>query len=117
MFGRWWQRNGFSLIFVGLGLTAALFLRQTQGGLIQEFYALLVNGDASVERPVAEDILLQNSKLQELQNRVEELEGQNRQLKELLDYTQSAGLEAIAAPVIGPQCRFLVATDNHWSRQ
>ncbi len=101
MFRRWWQRNGFSLVFVGIGLSAAFFLRQTQGGIIQEFYALLVNVNSDVAAPVEEEVLLQNSKLRELQGRVEELEQQNQQLKDLLDFSQEVNQEAIAAPVIG----------------
>ncbi|MGB2926179.1 MAG: rod shape-determining protein MreC [Limnothrix sp.] len=101
MFRRWWQRHGLSLIFVGVGLGTALFLRQTQGVVIQEFYALLANAGNAVEAPVEPEILLQNSKLRELQNRVEELEQQNIKLKKLLDYSKTLGVEAIAAPVIG----------------
>jgi rod shape-determining protein MreC len=101
MFRRWWQRHGLSLIFVGVGLSAALFVRQTQGVVIQEFFALIVNGGGAVEEPVEPEILLQNSKLRELQNRVENLEQQNQQLKELLGYRKTTGIEAIAAPVIG----------------
>lgn len=100
MFRRWWQRYGISLVLVGVGLSAALFLRQTQGGAIQEFYALLFSRSGNLTAAETE-ILLQNSKLRELQNRVEELEAQNRQLQDLLDYRQSLKKEAIAAPVIG----------------
>lgn len=101
MFRRWWQRHGLSLIFVGVGLSAALFLRQTQGVVIQEFFALIVNVGGAVEEPVEPEILLQNSKLRELQNRVENLDQENKQLKELLDYTETLDTKAIAAPVIG----------------
>jgi rod shape-determining protein MreC len=102
MFRRWWQRHGFSVIFVGVGLSAALFLRQTQGGVIQEFFALLANRDDATEaKQETELLLLQNSKLRELQNRIEDLEQQNLQLQEILGYSQTVGVEAIAAPVIG----------------
>ncbi|BAW97298.1 rod shape-determining protein [[Synechococcus] sp. NIES-970] len=100
MFRRWWQRYGISLILVGVGLSVALFLRQTQGGAIQEFYGLLFNRQGNLTEAETE-ILLQNSKLRELQNRVEELEAQNLQLQNLLDYRQASMGEAIAAPVIG----------------
>ncbi|WP_225901199.1 rod shape-determining protein MreC [[Leptolyngbya] sp. PCC 7376] len=101
MFSRWWQRNGFTIVFVGIGLSAVFFLRQTQGGIIQEFYALLANTSGAASAPVDEEILLQNSKLRELQNRVEELEQQNKQLKSLLDFSKELDMEVIAAPVIG----------------
>lgn len=101
MFRRWWQRHGLSLVLVGVGLSAALFLRQTQGVVIQEFFALLVNMGGTIEEPVEPEILLQNSKLWELQNRVQELDQQNKQLKELLGYMETQNVEAIAAPVIG----------------
>lgn len=102
MFRRWWQRHGFSIVFVGVGLSAALVLRQTQGGVIQEFFALLANrGDAAEMRQDTELLLLQNSKLRELQGRVEDLEQQNRQLQELVGYDGVTAVEAIAAPVIG----------------
>lgn len=101
MFRRWWQRHGITLIFVGIGLSTALFLRQTKGGIIQEFYALLFNVRDVPENAVEPEILLQNSKLRELQNRVQELEAQNQQLKALLGYTEKLNTKAIAAPVIG----------------
>ncbi|WP_030008137.1 rod shape-determining protein MreC [Picosynechococcus sp. NKBG042902] len=100
MFRRWWQRYGMTLIFIGVGLSAALFLRQTQGGAIQEFYGLFFRRQSNLTAAETE-ILLQNSKLRELQNRVEELEAQNQQLQDLLDYRQTLQTEAIAAPVIG----------------
>ena len=101
MLRRWWQRNGFSLVFVGIGLSAVFLLSQSQGGFVQELYALIINGGESPTESVAEEILMQNSKLRELQGRVEELEQQNQQLKSLLDFSRGLDQEAIAAPVIG----------------
>lgn len=101
MLRRWWQRNGFLLVFVGMALSAVLFLQRSQGGFVQELYALITNSNNNSAVPVAEEILLQNSKLRELQVRVEELEQQNQQLKSLLDFSRELDQKAIAAPVIG----------------
>lgn len=101
MFRRWWERHGFSLLFVGLGLSTAMFLQQTKGGVIQEFFAVIANVSRPTPPPVEKEVLLQNSKLRELQNQVADLEQENQQLQELLNYQEGKSRPAIAAPVIG----------------
>ncbi len=112
MFRRWWQRHGIPLILIGGGLSLALFLRETQGGMIQEFYALMFGGsNVALQDPVEPDTLLRDAKVNELRNRVIELEQQNQQLKELLGYLeQQQQREAIAAPIIGR------SSDSWWQQ-
>jgi rod shape-determining protein MreC len=102
---RWWDRYGVRLGLVGLALGTAWLLRATQGGVIFELYQQL-SRPLQPSGPTPEE-LLENAQTQALQQRVQELEQQNRQLQDLLGYVQSRPEAAIVAPVIGRSA-------DHW---
>jgi len=95
---RWWTRHGTQVLLVGVLLAGAWTLRQTHAGPIFEVYRWLA-------RPFQSDIdpdrLLADARVRELEARLQELEQQNRQLKELLDYDSGIAADAVLAPAIG----------------
>lgn len=93
---------------ISLALGAAWVLRYTQSALIFELYQ-------QVSRPfhpsgLSQEEILENAQIQALQDRVQELEQQNRQLQDLLGYVESRPEEAVVAPVIGRGA-------DHWWQQ
>lgn len=104
---RWWDRNGIRLGLVGLALGSAWLIRQTQGGLVYEVYRGLVQpfvGESAPSEPK------KDARSLELEQRLVELESQNRQLKELLGYIEKHPTEGTVAPVIGRSA-------DHWWQQ
>jgi rod shape-determining protein MreC len=104
---RWWDRNGLRLGMVGLALLVAWAIRQTQGSAVLELYQWLsrpfVGGTAPEQQ-------IENSRILELEQRLVELESQNRQLQELLGYVNENPSQGIVAPVIGRSA-------DHWWQQ
>lgn len=104
---RWWGRRGLQVGLVALVLAIAWGLRQNQGGVIYELYrwlALPFQGQQDTR-----SVALDNAAVRELQGRLLELESQNQQLRQLLDYS-SAQTQGIVAPVIGRSA-------DHWWQQ
>jgi rod shape-determining protein MreC len=104
---RWWDRHALRVGLISLALSTAWLIRQTQGAAIFETYQVLTrpfqSGPTRAER-------LENAQLQELQQRLLELESQNQRLRELLgDVSNRSGQEVIA-PVIG-------RSSDHWWQQ
>lgn len=101
---RWWDRHRLQTILAGLALGSALFLRQTNSAILYETYQFLV-------RPFQPDVekqsVLKNAQIQELQQRLIELESQNQQLRTLLGYVSETKKSGITAPVIGRSA-------DHW---
>jgi rod shape-determining protein MreC len=95
---RWWDKNRWQLIGTCLALAIAWIIRQTQGAAISELTGLITRpfqDPTQVER-------LDNARTTELQGRLVELESQNQQLKDLLDYRAAQkNRQMIVAPVIG----------------
>lgn len=105
---RWWDRHALRLGLITVALSTAWFLRQTQAGVVVEVYQLIsrpFQGSAPTEMEI-----LQDAKLRELQERVVELERQNAQLQDLLDYAATVPEDQIMAPVIGRSA-------DHWWHQ
>lgn len=104
---RWWDRHGMRGGLIGLALGAALLVRQTQGAAVFEIYQVLTHpfqaGPTREER-------LQNAQVQELQQRLVELESQNQRLQGLLGYVSGRPNQGIVAPVIG-------RSPDHWWQQ
>lgn len=95
---RWWDRFGLK---VGLGLLAvgsAWLIRQTEGAPILEVYQWI---SSPFQGTPSQEQVLNNARFQELQQRLIELENQNQELQELLNYISAQPQEGIAAPVIG----------------
>lgn len=95
---RWWQKHGLPIVLTGLVIILAWFLRQSDGGLITEIYAL-------VSRPFQVEITPEqrftNAKIVELETKVKELETENQQLKKLVGYVEQLTDEVISARIIG----------------
>lgn len=105
---RWWDRHGLRLSMIGLALGTAWFLRQTQATVVFEIYQ-------GVARPFqgtapSQETVLKDAQVQELQQRLMELESQNQQLQALLDYRSNQAEPGIMAPVIGRGA-------DHWWQQ
>lgn len=95
---RWWDRYSLR---VGLGVLAvgtAWAIRQAAGSPILETYRWI---SQPFQPSLTTDQILENAQYQELQQRVIELENQNRQLQEMLGYVQAQPDEGVVAPVIG----------------
>ncbi len=95
---RWWDKNRWQLIGTCLALTCAWIIRQTQGAAISELANVIIRpfqNPSQVEK-------LNDARTIELLGRVVELERQNQQLKDLLDYRAAQkNRQMIVAPVIG----------------
>lgn len=95
---RWWDKNRWQLIGTCLALVCAWIIRQTQGSAISELTGIVTRpfqNPPQVER-------LKDAQTIELLGRLVELESQNQQLKELLDYRAAQKNRImIVAPVIG----------------
>lgn len=104
---RWWDRNSIKFGLIGLALGSAWLIRQTQGSLIYEVYRGLANpfvNEASQPAPAKDAHTL------ELEQRLVELQSQNRQLQALLGYVEKTPGEGLVAPVIGRSA-------DHWWQQ
>ncbi|MEM7063132.1 MAG: rod shape-determining protein MreC [Cyanobacteria bacterium P01_B01_bin.77] len=103
---RWWDRYaaraGIATLVIGL----AWAMRQSQGAVIYEIYQVLT---APLHPGLTQAERLENAYILELQQRVIELENQNRGLRENIDYADSKGRVTIAA-VIGR------SADNWWQQ-
>ncbi|PSB15993.1 rod shape-determining protein MreC [Phormidesmis priestleyi ULC007] len=104
---RWWERYGIQSVLVGVALGTALFVRQTQGGVLLETYQLLTRPFHG--KPTQQDRLI-NAQTQELQQRLIELESRNQRLEELLGFVSAKKVKGVTAPVIGRSA-------DHWWQQ
>ncbi|MBM0743858.1 rod shape-determining protein MreC [Phormidium sp. CLA17] len=101
---RWWDRHRLQIILTSLSLGSAVFLRQTEGAVLYEAYRLLTFPfQPNLERKAA----LDNAQVQELEQRLTELESQNQQLRSLVGYISETKKSQITAPVVGRSA-------DHW---
>jgi rod shape-determining protein MreC len=95
---RWWNQYALKVGIVAFTLAAALGVRQTGGSIVYEMYRWMT-------RPFhpgpSRETLLQSSYTQELQQRLVELESQNRALREMVEGETPRLSEVIPAAVIG----------------
>ncbi|HEY9661804.1 MAG TPA: rod shape-determining protein MreC [Allocoleopsis sp.] len=103
---RWWDRHGIRIGLLGLALSSAWAIRQTQGAPVAELYQWIARpfGGTPVEERT------DSAKVQELEQRLVELESQNQQLQQLLGYVQQKPDVEVVAPVIGRSA-------DHWWQQ
>ncbi len=106
---RWWDRYGFRTILIVVTLTVALWVKQTQAAFLSEAYYFVVSPFQSQQQLALEDRLT-NARILELEQRVTELDRQNQQLKQLLNYAEAQTVETIATPVIKR------SRDRWWNR-
>lgn len=104
---RWWGRHGLRLGLVCLALGVAWTIRQTQGTIVLELYRWL---SYPFQGSPGQQEVLADAQVQELQQRLVELESQNQQLLKMLDYVASRPEKGIMAPVIGRSA-------DHWWQQ
>ena len=97
---RWWDKHGWQTTLTIFALAIAWLLKQTQATAIAETYYFLVSPFQSRQQLQLENKLT-NARILELEQRLDELEQQNEQFKELLDYTTTQQQSAITAPIIG----------------
>jgi rod shape-determining protein MreC len=105
---RWWDRHGLRIGLSGVVITTAWLLRQSQGLPVLEVYQLLSRPFQGA--PPAQESILENAQVQELKQRLAELESQNRQLRELINYGEDLPEGHVFAPVIG-------RSSDHWWQQ
>ena len=96
---RWWDRYGFRTIIIVIALIVALWVKQTQAAFLSEIYYSIASPFQSQKQLTIEERLI-NARILELEQRTAELEQQNLQLKQLLDYSKSQSVETFAAPII-----------------
>lgn len=100
----WWVSHRLQIILTSLALGSAAFLRQTEGAVLYEAYRLVTFPfQPNLERKAA----LENAQVQELQQRLTELESQNQQLRSLVGYVAETKKSQITAPVVGRSA-------DHW---
>ncbi|MFE4104867.1 rod shape-determining protein MreC [Almyronema epifaneia] len=104
---RWWDRYALRTGFIVLAVGSAWFIRQTQGAAVYEIYQWMTR---PLQPGLTKPEQIENAYILELQERIIELENQNRTLKDLVD-SQDATLEAgVVAAVIGRSA-------DHWWQQ
>lgn len=104
---RWWDRNSIKFGLIGLALGSAWLIRQTQGSLIYEVYRGLARPFVN---EAAQPAPAKDARTLELEQRVVELQSQNRQLQALLGYVEKTPGQGLVAPVIGRSA-------DHWWQQ
>lgn len=104
---RWWDRHWLQVGLVGLAISGAWFVKQTQSAAVFEMYQLLTRPLQS--NPNKQEVLA-DAKTLELQGRLEEIESENKKLRELLGYVSANKKEGILAPIVGRSA-------DHWWHQ
>lgn len=101
---RWWNRYALVTGLVSLSIGAAWLMRQTNGAILYESYHWLTR---PLQPGMSKEQQFENSYILELQQRIVELEGQNRALRGIVEYEQTASGEVLSATVIG-------RSSDHW---
>jgi rod shape-determining protein MreC len=102
---RWWTRHALKAGMVTLAISLAWLLRATQGAALYEAYHWLTR---PLQPGVSRAEQFENSYILELQQRIIELENQNRALQTLESYEASLSQPGVRAVVIGR------AADHWW---
>jgi rod shape-determining protein MreC len=101
---RWWDRNGVKLGLVSLAIGGAFVIRQTQGALVLETYRWLTQPFFRAPSQITQ---AGTPRERELEQRLVELESQNRELNKLLNYVKKDPAKGVTAAVIGRSA-------DHW---
>lgn len=103
--GRWWTRYGSKAALATLAIGLALWSRSTHGVVLYEAYHWLTR---PLQPGMSREQRFENSYILELQQRVVELESQNRALQGSAGYQQTLSGDSLGATVIGR------AADHWW---
>ena len=104
---RWWDRHGLQAALVVLAIGAAWAVRQTQGSIVFEVYQVVSRPFQS--SPNRQQQLI-DARIDELEERLVELDSQNQKLKQLLGYVSAEKQKGIVAPIVGRSA-------DHWWQQ
>ncbi|MBE9139237.1 rod shape-determining protein MreC [Nodosilinea sp. LEGE 07088] len=95
---RWWIRHALKAGMVTLAISSAWLLRASDGALIYEAYHWVTR---PLQPGLSREQQFENSYILELQERIVELENQNRALQAVDAYEKSITTEGTRATVIG----------------
>ncbi|HZG40215.1 MAG TPA: rod shape-determining protein MreC [Nodosilinea sp.] len=104
---RWWTRHALKAGMVTLAVSSAWLLRASDGALIYEAYNWLTR---PLQPGLSREQQFENSYILELQQRIVELENQNRSLQSMADYEAAVTQDGVRAAVIGRAA-------DHWWQQ
>jgi rod shape-determining protein MreC len=97
---RWWRKYGRQVIWGGVSILLALLIYHNQGSLINEILYRLSQSWSSAS-PIDRQALSRDRTIDELTNKIIELQAQNEELKKLLNYTKNSAQKFVTARVIG----------------
>ncbi|MBU6229804.1 MAG: rod shape-determining protein MreC [Cyanobacteria bacterium REEB459] len=103
--GRWWTQYGFKATLATLAIAVALWSRSTHGAFFYEAYHWLTR---PLQPGMSREQRFENSYILELQQRLVELESQNRALQASAGYQPILPSKSLRATVIGR------AADHWW---
>ncbi len=95
---RWWDRYAFQVLVAVVALLLAIALRYTNGVLWMEIYQLLSRPWQAVTNG---QTVLEEARVRELQYRLQELEVQNQQLRQMLALPPILPTQSTWAQIIG----------------
>ncbi|MBE9109486.1 rod shape-determining protein MreC, partial [Nodosilinea sp. LEGE 07298] len=104
---RWWTRHALKAGMVTLAVSSAWLLRASDGALIYEAYNWLTS---PLQPGLNREQQFENSYILELQQRIVELENQNRSLQTMADYEAATVQPGVRSAVIGRAA-------DHWWQQ
>ncbi len=115
---RWWRKYGNQLVGSLVSLLIAFYLYYSQGNLLNETLYRFSQSWSS-PTPFDRQALYENQTIEELTNKIIELQAENDQLKELLNYTKNSPQKLVPTKVIGrsPDAWWQMVTINIGEKQ
>jgi rod shape-determining protein MreC len=107
LFRRWWDRHGMQALGIGLALSLAGLIRQTQGAFVFDLYQRLASPFAA--NPARQEEL-KTARIRELEQRLTELDYQYQLVQKLGEEGKKSQKNPIFAPVVGRSA-------HHWWQQ
>ncbi|MGB3135606.1 MAG: rod shape-determining protein MreC, partial [Nodosilinea sp.] len=104
---RWWTRHALKAGMVTLAVSSAWLLRASDGAVVYEAYSWLTR---PLQPGLSREQQFENGYILELQQRLVELESQNRALQTMADYETTVAQPGVRAAVIGRAA-------DHWWQQ
>ncbi|MCG9884988.1 MAG: rod shape-determining protein MreC [Cyanobacteria bacterium] len=95
---RWFVKYWVRTLAISLALGGAWGLRQAQSGPLAEVYGWLA---APLSTTPDQRMVLENARILELQQRIDDLESRNRQMQGLVEHQATLPTKGTVAPVIG----------------